>query len=80
MAVIHAAARRALKSSQFALPGKRGYPIPDEEHGRKAVQMAPHASPSEQATIKRKVHEKFPDIQISRPGKRVLGRKKGDSK
>lgn len=60
---LSAAARKALPQSDFALPGGR-FPIENEEHGRKAIQMAPHASPSEQATIKRKVHQRYPGIKI----------------
>lgn len=77
MAKLHAAARRQLKPSQFALPGGR-FPIPDESHGRAALSMAHNASPSEQTTIKNKVAAKFPDIkQSSRPGKRMLAKKGG---
>jgi hypothetical protein len=76
MAKLHAAARRALKPSQFALPGGR-FPINDENHGRAALSMAHNASPSEQATIKKKVAAKFPGIkQSSRPGARMLAKKK----
>lgn len=53
--------RKELPSQEFALPGGR-YPIPDESHGRAALSMAHYASPAEQATIKRKVHAKFPGI------------------
>jgi hypothetical protein len=80
MAKLNAAMRRALKPGQFALPGGR-FPINDENHGRAALSMAHNASPAEQSTIKRKVAEKFPDIkQSSRPGKWIMGGKKGESK
>lgn len=55
--------RKEMPSDEFALPGGH-YPINDEEHGRKAIQMAGYASPAEQATIKRKVHAKYPGIKI----------------
>lgn len=53
--------------SNFVFPGKGpgagSYPINDPEHGRKALQLgAKFASPSQLATIKRKVHAKFPSI------------------
>lgn len=67
-----AANRRALPSSEFALPGQGegpkgkgagSYPINDLGHARNALaRAAQHASPAEQATIRRKVHAKFPDI------------------
>lgn len=53
--------RKELPEQEFALPGGR-YPINDANHGRAALSMAHYASPSEQATIKRKVHAKFPGI------------------
>lgn len=72
MSTIPTATRNSLPSSDFALPGKgagpRGkgagsYPIPDEAHARNALARgAQHASPSELATINRKVHSKFPSI------------------
>lgn len=71
MAKLNAAMRRALKPSQFALPGGR-YPIPDESHARNALARgSQNATPSEQATIARKVHEKFPGIKQS-AGKRMM--------
>jgi hypothetical protein len=66
--------RNALKPSQFALPGKKAFPIPDETHGRAALSMAHNASPSEQSTIKQKVAEKFPQIKQS-AGKRMMTKK-----
>ena len=64
VARLTAAKRHSMPASEFAL-GKGHYPINDEEHGRKAVQMASHAGPAAAAKIKRKVHSKFPDIAIS---------------
>lgn len=70
MAKLNAAMRRALKPSQFALPGGR-FPINDESHGRAALSMEHNVSPSEQETIKRKVAAKFPEIKQS-AGKRMM--------
>lgn len=53
--------RAEIPGNEFALPGRR-YPIHDENHARAALSMAHYASPAEQATIKRKVHAKFPGI------------------
>lgn len=64
MAKLSTKARKALPASDFAGPD-RSYPIEDKEHGRKAIQMASHAGPKEAAAIKRKVHAKYPDIEIS---------------
>ena len=63
--------RNALPASDFALPGhgdgKKGkgsgsFPIPDAEHGRKALQLMTHKSPATQAKIRAAVHRKFPGI------------------
>lgn len=64
--------RQAMPRSDFALPGKGdgpkgagsgSYPIPDRNHAVAALSRASaNASPAEQATIRRKVHAKFPAI------------------
>lgn len=64
--------RQDLPKSDFALPGKGAgpkgagsgsYPIPDRNHAKAALSRASaNASPSEQAEIRRKVHEKFPTL------------------
>jgi hypothetical protein len=80
MADLTAKKRNALPSKSFALPGKGegpkgkgsgSYPIPDAAHARAALsRAAQHASPAEQATIKRKVASKFPNIgQAGKKGK-----------
>jgi hypothetical protein len=75
MAVLSSATRKAMPKKQFALPGKReggkgGYPIPDATHGRNALaRVAQHGTPSEKATVRAKVHAKFPGIGgLSKPG------------
>jgi hypothetical protein len=55
--------RDEIPGGEFALPGRRRYPIHDESHARAALSMAHYASPAEQAEIKRKVHAKYPDIK-----------------
>jgi len=72
---LSAGQRRALPSSDFALPGKGegpegkgsgSYPIPDEGHAKSALSRGKHnASPGELATIKRKVKAKFPGMDVS---------------
>lgn len=62
MAKLTAAKRNKLATGSFALPGRR-FPINDPNHARNALaRAAQHASPAEQATIRRKVHAKFPGI------------------
>lgn len=75
---ITAKQRQKLPSKDFALPGKGegpggkgagSYPIDTPARARNALARgAQHASPSEQATIKRKVAAKYPSIDVS--GKR----------
>jgi hypothetical protein len=62
MAKLSAAKRNALATGSFALPGRR-YPINDPNHARAALSRASaNASPAEQATIRAKVHAKYPSI------------------
>jgi len=72
MARLTTKGRKALPSSDFALPGKGSgptgkgagsYPIPDAAHARNALaRVSQHGSSAEKATVRRKVHAKFPDI------------------
>jgi hypothetical protein len=65
MAKLTAAARKKISSKNFALPGGR-YPVNDAAHARNALARASqHASPAEQATIKRKVRAKYPSIAVT---------------
>ena len=52
MAKLSANERDSLRSSQFGLPAKRAYPMPDKNHARFAKAMAAkHASPAERKRI-----------------------------
>jgi hypothetical protein len=51
-----------VKPSDMALKGK--YPINTEKRARAALSYAHNATPSEQATIKRKVKQKYPSIKV----------------
>jgi hypothetical protein len=67
MAKLTSKERGKMKGREFALPGKRAYPIEDKSHARNALaRAAQHASPAEQATIRRKVKAKYPGIAVSR--------------
>lgn len=78
-----AKARQRMPRSDFAMPGKGdgqkgagsgSYPIPDKNHARSALsRAAANASPSEQATIRRKVHAKFPSIGSEKADRRYKG-------
>lgn len=73
-----AAARQAMPASEFALPGKGegpkgagagSYPIPDPAHARAALsRVSANGTPAEKATVRAKVHAKYPDIGEKREG------------
>jgi hypothetical protein len=55
-------AREELPKKEFALPGGR-YPIPDAAHARNALaRVSQHGTPDEKATVRAKVHSKYPEI------------------
>jgi hypothetical protein len=55
--------RKKLSKKQFALPGKRKYPIPDRAHARNALaRVAQNGTPSEQKKVKAAVKKRFPGI------------------
>jgi hypothetical protein len=54
-----------MSPSQFALPGRR-YPIDTLGRARNALaRVAQHGSPSEKATVRRRVHARYPSIEVS---------------
>lgn len=62
MAKLTARARKKIAPKNFALPGRR-YPIEDASHARNALaRVSQHGSPAEKATVRAKVHAKYPGI------------------
>lgn len=65
MAVLSSAARKAIPSSQFGLPGERKYPMPDASHAANAKARATQAvkagrmSAATAAKIKAKANRKL---------------------
>jgi hypothetical protein len=58
-------ARKHIAPHNFALPGGR-YPIHDESHARNALaRVSQHGTPEEKATVRAKVHAKYPGIEQS---------------
>lgn len=58
--------RRRLRSTSFAIPERRAYPINDKTHARNALAMvAAHGTPSEKRRVRAAVHRKYPDIKVS---------------
>jgi hypothetical protein len=63
VAKLTAKKRNALKSSSFAEPGKRAYPIQDASHARNALaRVSQHGTPAEKAKVRAAVHRKYPSI------------------
>jgi hypothetical protein len=55
--------RKKLSKKEFALPGKRKYPIPDKAHARNALaRVAQYGSPAEQKKVKAAVKRRFPSV------------------
>jgi hypothetical protein len=79
MGKLKAKQRKALKTSQFAIPSRAksakakaksgNYPIPDRAHARAALRLVGmHGSPAEKARVRAAVRRKFPGI--SQKGKK----------
>jgi hypothetical protein len=64
MAKLSSKKRNSLSSSSFAIPSQRKYPINDISHARNALaRVAQHGTPSEKATVRRKVYSKYPSLK-----------------
>lgn len=58
------ARRKRMRSSSFALPRQRKYPIHDLPHARNALaRVSAFGTRKEQGTVKRKVYRKFPSLK-----------------
>ena len=75
MAKLTAKTRNALPDEDFAVPGKRAYPVEDKNHARNALaRVSASGTPEEKAMVMRKVQNKFPQIRSSgKLDKRLLG-------
>lgn len=67
MAKLTTKARKALPKSDFGLPGKRAYPMPDKSHARNAKARAAQA-------VKRGKLSKGQQKQIDAKANRKLGK------
>lgn len=60
-------ARKHLPTSDFAEPGKRAYPIPDQNHARAALQrVSEFGDAAEKHAVRHAVAVKYPNIKISK--------------
>jgi hypothetical protein len=63
MAKLTSRGRKRLKSSSFALPGKRAYPIHDRRHAANALsRVSQHGTPSQKKTVRAKVCRRYPSL------------------
>jgi hypothetical protein len=63
MTKLTTATRNKIPKGDFALPGRR-YPIEDEAHARDALsRVSQGGTPAEKATVRGKVHERYPGIK-----------------
>ncbi len=63
MAKLTSKTRSSLPSSDFAIPGKRAYPIEDKAHARDALaRVSEFGTPAEKAEVRAAVHRKYPSI------------------
>ena len=57
--------RKNLPDSSFVFPDERKYPINDKNHAQNALaRVEQHGTPEEKAKVKRKVKEKYPDMEV----------------
>lgn len=57
MSKLSVSKRKGLRTSQFAVPSRRAYPINDKAHARAALRLIGHAhSPAEKAAIRAKAN------------------------
>lgn len=62
MAKLTAEGRKRMKTSEFALAGRR-YPIPDKSHARNALaRVSQHGTSEEKKKVRAAVHRKYPSI------------------
>ena len=63
MAELTTKQRDRMAKSEFAIPGKRAYPLNDKNHARNALaRVSQHGSPAEKAKVRAAVKSKFPSI------------------
>ena len=66
MTKLTTAARKKIPAKEFALPGRR-YPVENKAHARNALsRVAQDGTPAEKATVRRKVHQRFPSLKQER--------------
>jgi len=63
MAKLTTKGRKRIKKGNFAIPGKRKYPIHDISHARNALaRVSQHGTTAEKAQVRRAVCRKYPSL------------------
>ena len=66
MARLTPAGRKQIKTSNFALPGRK-YPIQDKSHARNALaRISQYGSPEQKRRVRAAVRRKYPTIKQGR--------------
>lgn len=55
--------RGKLPKTDFAVPSKRKFPIPDKSHARNALARANQSNDVDASTVRRAVLQKFPSLK-----------------
>ncbi len=55
--------RSKLPKTDFAVPSKRKFPIPDKSHARNALARANQSNDVDASTVRRAVLQKFPSLK-----------------
>jgi len=64
MAELTSRGRKHIKSSNFAIPSKRKYPIHDKAHARNALaRVSQHGTSEEKKKVRAAVYRKYPSLK-----------------
>lgn len=67
MARLTAKGRKRMKSTSFAIPGKRAYPIHTKNHARNALaRVSQHGTAAQKKQVRAAVKRKYPSIEVSK--------------
>ncbi len=64
MAKLTTKGRKRMKTSSFAIPSKRKYPINDKSHAINALaRVEQNGTPAEKAQVRKAVYKKYPSLK-----------------
>lgn len=62
--------REKLPKGEFAIEERKAYPLDTPNRARNALsRVSQFGTPTEKAEVRREVHKKYPNIEISKKGK-----------